>query len=875
MITRRTAAAVLAVVVLAVVGLAVATPAPSSAQSSTSSTSSISSRVSSSVPTPRRAPAPMDSGLAAVAARASSGALGRGAGAEPVRVLIELATPVGVGPDGAAARVTERLADLVPGATAPIDALDRLPIAVTTLSDDDLAAGALDALQADPEVVRLALDRPHEAALTQSVPFVGGDVAHAAERSGAGQVVAVLDTGVEAAHPFLGGAVIAEACFSTDMPAAGVTGFCPGADPTTAVGPGAAAPCSLPGCGHGTHVAGIVAGTDGVAPGASVIAIQVFSRVGTTGGCGGPPPCERYYDADLLRALDLVQARAEAAAGGSGPPIAAVNLSLSGTKAHGPCDSSILRVAIDRLRAVGVATVVAAGNQGDKAALSSPACVSSAIAVGSTAHTADAVSSFSNSDAGLALLAPGESILSSVPGGGQGFRSGTSMAAPHVAGAVAVVRQDHPDWSVSDVVGLLRTTGVPVLDAAADRVTPRLDLGRAVLPPALHPIAPTRVLDTRDGEPLRAGTPLELDMTGAGAGSGSGIVPEGATAVVLNVTGVLPSAGTHLTLVPADGPDPGTSNLNLAAGEVRAALAVVPVGPDGRIRISTATGSTDVVADLAGWYDAGGIAGADDPGATAHTVVAPTRVLDTRDGTGQGADGGDGTPSPLGPGGTASIPIAGAGPGRPCPAGTVAAWVTVTAIHPTADTHLSMVSTTTSAVNVPAGATIPNTALVALDPQGRAAVTNHAGTIEVAVDVQGCEGPLAAAVSPPGSPAGPGRLVVTPPSRVFDTRTGGIGPVAGGTAVAVGVPVPPSGARAAVVTLTAAGATGPTHLSLLDGPDDPVAIALERASVLNPRPGGAVATTVVAPLDAQGRMHVANRSGAIEVIVDLVGWVTD
>src|SRR5204863_97317 len=95
----------------------------------------------------------------------------------------------------------------------------------------------------------------------------------------------VLDTGVDAAHPFLDGKVVAEACFSTS--AAGTTeSFCPNGQDEQ-IGAGAGAPCPLPDCLHGTHVAGIAAGHDasglhtasGVAKGAQVIAVQVFSKI--------------------------------------------------------------------------------------------------------------------------------------------------------------------------------------------------------------------------------------------------------------------------------------------------------------------------------------------------------------------------------------------------------------------------------------------------------------------------------------------------------------------------------------------------------------------------------------------------------------------
>ena len=135
--------------------------------------------------------------------------------------------------------------------------------------------------------------------------------AWAAGATGAGWKVAVLDTGVQASHPFFGGRVTGEACFSDANGASFLsTSLCPGGAPTQ-VGPGAGMDCELTssGCGHGTHVAGIAAGANGtgslaghsgVAPGAEILAVQVFSRFTEASACGtSPTPCVRVFFSDL------------------------------------------------------------------------------------------------------------------------------------------------------------------------------------------------------------------------------------------------------------------------------------------------------------------------------------------------------------------------------------------------------------------------------------------------------------------------------------------------------------------------------------------------------------------------------------------------
>src|SRR5215510_7437777 len=150
--------------------------------------------------------------------------------------------------------------------------------------------GALHELEASGVMVRrVTEDRIHKPVLIDSVPLIGADQAWAQGYDGTGMVVAVIDSGVDSAHPFLAGKVVEEACYSTTSGQQSTT-LCPNGAQEQ-IGPGAAAPCPLEeqGCWHGTHVAGIVAGNGtpadlpiwGVGKGANLIAIRC-SR-GSTG----------------------------------------------------------------------------------------------------------------------------------------------------------------------------------------------------------------------------------------------------------------------------------------------------------------------------------------------------------------------------------------------------------------------------------------------------------------------------------------------------------------------------------------------------------------------------------------------------------------
>ena len=395
-----------------------------------------------------------------------------------------------------------------------------------------VSPAGLAALAADAAVLHLVEDKVRLPALAESVPLIGAPAAWAAGYSGAGQVVAVLDTGVDKNHPFLAGKVVAEACYSTTNAADGAASLCPdGVSSSTASDsalPYLTGVCPAGECNHGTHVAGIAVGRtngsnpgfNGVAKDANLIAIQVFSKFEGT-YCSGT--CVLSYESDEILGLQRVYDLRSTYA------IAAANLSLGSDNfaVQASCDAAnpLSKAAIDVLRSVGIATVISAGNNGSASSLSAPGCISSAISVGSVGDgsggtSADAISYFSNSTPFLKLLAPGAVITSSIPFGYYTTMMGTSMAAPHVTGAWAVLKSKYPGASVDQILAAFQASGKPVTDSRNSVVTAR----------------------------------IQVDLAAAQTYSASGQVTLGSGLSATGLAGVTVSDGTgHSTLTASDG----------------------------------------------------------------------------------------------------------------------------------------------------------------------------------------------------------------------------------------------------------------------------------------------------------------------------------
>ena len=349
----------------------------------------------------------------------------------------------------------------------------------------------------------IELDAVHRPTLAASLPIIRADLSHIDGNDGDGQAIAILDTGVDVDHPMISNRDIEEACFS-------LLGDCPN-DLPQMTGLGAGVPCTASGCGHGTAVAGIALGRAedesliGVAPRADLIAIQIFSLIDSDIGA---------YSSDILAAMQHVLSLS------ASHNIAAVNLSLGGddytTSADCNAASSSQVAAVSALRARGIVVIAAAGNGGQIDRISTPGCLSNVISVGATRDD-DTIASFSNTSELLSVYAPGQSIESTRQGGGTGWVSGTSMATPHVAGAVAAIREALPAASVSEIENALVLTGRPIFDARNGVTKQRIDV-----PAAIDFIAASAAVDPVDPIPGGGGGTGAAGAAASPAGGGGG-----------------------------------------------------------------------------------------------------------------------------------------------------------------------------------------------------------------------------------------------------------------------------------------------------------------------------------------------------------------
>ena len=403
-------------------------------------------------------------------------------------------------------------------------------------------------------------------------------------------------------------------------------------------------------------------------------------------------------------------------------------------------------------------------------------------------------------------------------------------------------------------------TGVGVAWDASGTTYVTEDFAALVVPGGYVPVAPSRILDTRNGTgataaPVGPGQTIDVQATGVG-----GVPTTGVSAVMLNVTVTVPTAVGYVTVYPSGSGPPLAASLTFSAGQTVPNLVVVRVGNGGRVSIFNAAGSAHVVADVSGWYSDGS---AGSPAGGRYAAVAPSRVLDTRDGTGA-------TAGPLGAGQAVDVQVAGLG-GVPS-TGVSAVALDVTVTGPSTMSYLTVSpsgSPTPLAANLVfvAGQTTTNMVVAKVGAGGKVSIFNAIGSAHVVVDIAGWYSDGSVAMSG-------GLFTSLAPSRILDTRngTGGVStPIGPGQSITFQVAgvngVPTSGVSAVAFNVTATGPSSPGYVVV-----SPAGAAAPPAPSLTFTAGQTLSNLVVATLGAGGRVSIYNASGSTQVVADVAGW---
>ena len=380
--------------------------------------------------------------------------------------------------------------------------------------------------------------------------------------AGEGMKIGIIDDGIDQTHPFFNpthysyppGFPKGQTAYTTPKVIVARAFAPPGV-----MGRYTRLPFDPVGSDHATHVAGIAAGDDGtvtstgihlsgIAPRAYLGNYKAMSVPSEFGLNGNSPELAAAVESAVRDGMDVI------------------NLSLGETDIDPKRD--ILARALNAAAAAGVVSTVAAGNSGDlgPGAIDSPASASKAIAAASSTGghgsvETDTASDFSSEGPAPYSLnfkpdvtAPGDEVASAMPGGTYATLSGTSMSAPHVAGAVAILEQRHPTWKPAQIKSALVTTGAPVTEGGPASPL-KQGGGRIDLPLADHPLLFTQPTSLSFGL-LRPGAKVSRTVSLTDAGGGAGPWRAEITS---------PSAGGVVT-VPAQVTVPGKLQVRVAVG---------------------------------------------------------------------------------------------------------------------------------------------------------------------------------------------------------------------------------------------------------------------------------------------------------------------
>jgi streptogramin lyase len=447
-------------------------------------------------------------------------------------------------------------------------------------------------------------------------------------------------------------------------------------------------------------------------------------------------------------------------------------------------------------------------------------------------------------DAVTAIAGTGTATVSWAPPSAEGGSPVTSYVVTASPGGATCSWASGPRSCTVSGLALGTSYQFSVTATSAAGTSPPSSPSSPVLPRAgasYHPVAPTRVLDSRTAVG-GWGTPLTDAPAGRALALDPNVVPSSASAVIMNVTMTEAFVG-YLTVWPSGAPKPNASNLNYA-GRTIANLVTVQVGTNHSVQFATSYGTAEVVADVVGWFDDGSGAGA------RYTPTAPTRVLDSRL-----------APGPWDGKLAAGAPRDLALSGLPADATAVIANVTVT--NSTDASYLTVwpagvARPTASNLNFAAGETIPNLAVVPIGAERKISFATNVGATDVVVDVVGWF-----------SPTGGSKFHAMNPERVLDDRFGiGVNGAwdAGPRTLTITPPLP-ADATGLIANVTATNATANSFVRVYAAGQP-----LPTASNLNFAAFQTIPNLVMTQVGTDHGVVLHNATGNVDLVADAVGY---
>ncbi len=358
----------------------------------------------------------------------------------------------------------------------------------------------IETLLNDPNITGVLVDREYKQKATPSLQRrklfsakdnMGIEELYAQGYTGEGQVVVILDDGIYADHEvFGGGKIVRQACFSSSDADNGRSSLCRnGEDSQISVNAASYCPSRLDVCVHGTFVANIAAGDDpgdvlekdGVAYGADIIAVQVFSEFENQADeekvCEEDEgsTCLRSSSLDQFEAIDWILSIADEY------NIAAVNMSFGDNEENFEyCSDSPYNDIIEDLRDLEILATVAAGNEGYVGAVTEPGCVEPAITVSGKSEYSNSPIESQNHAEMVDFLAPGSNIVAAGRAPGDYvITSGSSASTPFVAGAIALLRSVDPNATADQIEYALKASGDKITKPNWDWETPTIQAAAA------------------------------------------------------------------------------------------------------------------------------------------------------------------------------------------------------------------------------------------------------------------------------------------------------------------------------------------------------------------------------------------------------------